>query len=79
MNGCALMRNRFAFHLLDALGYLLCELAFKTECRGPFAWSYRAGCWCYGKATDVGICWGELVANPLFQSGTGLPRHVRRC
>jgi hypothetical protein len=38
----------------DTLGYLLCELAFKTDCRGPFAWCYRLGCWFYSKAPDTG-------------------------
>jgi hypothetical protein len=33
-----------------ALGYWLCELAFKTDCRGPFALAYRAGFWCYARA-----------------------------
>jgi hypothetical protein len=35
--------DRLTFRTLDALGYLLCELAFKTGCRGPFAWAYRGG------------------------------------
>jgi hypothetical protein len=42
------MRVRQA--ILEMLGWILCELAFKTDCRGPFAYSYRAGCWSYGKA-----------------------------
>jgi len=37
----------------DALGYLFCELAFKTDCRGPFAYCYRLGCWFYG-LSDAG-------------------------
>ena len=36
--------------IFNTLGYLLCELAFKTDCWGPFGWCYRAGCWCYGMA-----------------------------
>ena len=44
------MLNRTAFRFCDGLGYVLCELAFKTDCRGPFAFAYRAGCWFYGKA-----------------------------
>lgn len=46
------MFARIEFHMLEMLGWLLCELAFKTDCRGPFALVYRAGCQCYGKAED---------------------------
>jgi len=35
---------------LDTLGWLLCEAAFRTGCRGPMALAYRAGCWCYEQA-----------------------------
>lgn len=28
--------------ILDIVGWTLCKLAFKTDCRGPFAWAYRA-------------------------------------
>jgi hypothetical protein len=45
--------DRLAYRLADALGYLLCELAFKADCRGPFAWCYRAGCWFYSKADNT--------------------------
>ncbi|MGB6538544.1 MAG: hypothetical protein WBF58_21585 [Xanthobacteraceae bacterium] len=61
-----------------ALGYLFCELAFKTDCRGPFQYSYRLGCWLYGHATDAGIRCGELVQNPAFGSGTDEPLYVPR-
>lgn len=44
--------RRIRYEVWDGLGYLLCELAFKTGCRGPFAHAYRAGCWCYGRADD---------------------------
>jgi len=44
------MMARARFHACEWLGYVLCELAFKTDCRGPFAYAYRAGCWFYGKA-----------------------------
>jgi len=44
------MRDRVRYEVFERLGWLLCELAFKTDCRGPFALAYRAGCWCYGKA-----------------------------
>ena len=37
------------YFMFETLGYLLCELAFKTDCCGPFALAYRAGCWCYAK------------------------------
>jgi len=40
------LREMFFCHL----GYILCELAFRTDCWGPFKHAYRAGCWCYGKA-----------------------------
>jgi hypothetical protein len=46
------MIDRATYWIFEALGYALCELAFKTDCRGPFAWCYRAGCWCYGKAEE---------------------------
>ncbi len=45
-------RDRVRFEFFERLGWLLCELAFKTDCRGPFALAYRAGCRCYGKAGD---------------------------
>jgi hypothetical protein len=46
--------DRLTYCMGDTLGYLLCELAFKTDCRGPFAWCYRLGCWFYSKAPDTG-------------------------
>ena len=46
------MRNRVYYWVFETLGYALCELAFKTDCWGPFAYAYRAGCWCYGKSED---------------------------
>jgi hypothetical protein len=46
------MLKRVRFWAFEVLGYALCELAFKADCRGPFALAYRAGCWCYGKADD---------------------------
>lgn len=36
--------------IFEALGWVLCEAAFRTGCRGPMAFAYRAGCWCYGQA-----------------------------
>ena len=47
------MTWRVISYIFENLGYALCELAFKTGCRGPFAWAYRAGCWCYFKADDL--------------------------
>ena len=44
--------HKLKFEFWDTLGYVFCELAFKTDCRGPFAYAYRAGCWCYGRADD---------------------------
>jgi hypothetical protein len=72
------MFDHFIHRLFDGLGWLLCELAFKTDCRGPFAWSYRAGCWLYATATDAGVRCGDLVENPKFSPGSGEPLYVRR-
>jgi hypothetical protein len=47
------MIARWRIRLLDALGWMLCELAFRMDCCSPFAWCYRAGCWCYGKAIAI--------------------------
>lgn len=47
------MLARAACWTCEGIGYALCEMAFKTDCRGPFAWAYRAGCWFYGKATEI--------------------------
>ena len=49
------MFDRFTYRLCDTLGYLLCELAFKTDCRGPFAWAYRLGCSLYGMGTEAAL------------------------
>jgi len=49
------MARRVAYWVCEALGYVLCELAFKTDSRGPFASAYRAGCWLYGKADEMGV------------------------
>ena len=46
------MMPRWKNQLWNWLGWLLCELAFKTGCRGPFVYAYRAGSWCYGRADD---------------------------
>ena len=46
------MRDRARYVLFESLGWLLCELAFKTHCFEPFSLAYRAGCWCYGKAEE---------------------------
>ena len=72
------MLDRFIYRLCDALGWLLCELAFKTDCRGPFAWCYRAGCRFYANATLAGIRSGDLVKNPAFCPGSDEPFYVRR-
>jgi len=40
----ATVRGHACFVIFETLGYLLCELAFKTSCRGPFTYAYRAGC-----------------------------------
>jgi hypothetical protein len=72
-----MMLDRFVYRLFDALGWLLCELAFKIDCRGPFALSYRVGCQLYGKATAAGIRCGDLVKNPAFRPGSDEPLYVR--
>jgi hypothetical protein len=72
------MIDRVSFCLFDALGYSLCELAFKADCRGPFVWAYRAGCWFYGHGTDSGIRSGDLIENPGFRPGSNEPLYVRR-
>jgi hypothetical protein len=72
------MLDRAMFRTCETLGHSLCELAFRTDCRGPFAWAYRAGCWCYGKATDAGIRCGALVANPRFRAGGDEPLYIAR-
>jgi hypothetical protein len=72
------MFDRLIYRASDALGFLFCELAFKTNCRGPFRLAYAAGCWLYAKATDAGIRCGQLVENPRFQLGRGEPLYVKR-
>jgi hypothetical protein len=72
------MLDRITYRFSDTMGYLLCELAFKTDCRGPFALAYRAGCWFYGKATDLGIRSGVLVENPAYRAGGDEPLYIRR-
>ncbi len=47
------MFDRTIYRGCDGLGFLLCELAFKTDCRGPFALAYRAGCWFYDKTEEA--------------------------
>ena len=69
--------DRVTYRLGDTLGYLLCELAFKAECRGPFAMLYRMGCWCYGVATDAGLRCGDLIINAALGSGDDAPLYVR--
>jgi len=66
------------YRLGDRLGYLLCELAFKADCRGPFAYAYRLGYWFYDQATRAGLRCGELVHNPAFGRGTDQPLYVPR-
>ena len=73
-----MMFDRFLYVSCDGLGYLLCALAFKADCRGPFAWLYRLGCWFYGQATDAGVRSGELVENPAFDRGSNEPLYVAR-
>ncbi len=70
------MFDRVIYRACDALGFLLCELAFKTDCRGPFAWAYRAGCWFYGTGTDAAVRCGALIENPAFRLGGDEPFHI---
>lgn len=70
------MRDRATYELGERLGYILCELAFRADCRGPFAYAYRAGYWFYGKATDAGIRSGALIANPACRAGNGEPLYI---
>lgn len=71
------MFDQFMYRSCDVLGHVLCELAFKTDCRGPFAWAYRLGCWFYGQATDAGVRCGKLVENSAFRRGSYEPLYVR--
>jgi len=70
--------DRASYLLSDTLGYLLCELAFKTDCRGPFAWAYRAGRWFYGKATEPGLRSEALFENPAYRPGGDEPFYTSR-
>jgi hypothetical protein len=70
--------DRLTCRLGDALGWLFCELVFKADCRGPFQYTYRVGCWLYGHATEAGIRCGELVPNPAYSRGTDQPLYVPR-
>ena len=71
------MLDRATYEVCERLGYALCELAFKTDCRGPFAYAYRVGCWCYGKALDAGIRSGALIKNPAYRGGDdGGPQYI---
>ena len=72
------MFDRVIYRACDALGFLLCELAFKTDCRGPFAWAYRAGCWFYGTGTDAAVRGGALIENPAFRLGGDEPFYIAR-
>lgn len=69
--------DRLTYRLGDMLGYLFCELAFKTDCRGPFRYVYRLGCWLYARSTDAGVSCGQLVVNPRFGNAFDEPLYVR--
>jgi hypothetical protein len=73
-----MFHDRLIYRLGDRLGYLFCELAFKTDCRGPFAHAYRLGRWLYGHATDAGVRCGELVQNPALGRGGDEPLYIPR-
>jgi hypothetical protein len=72
------MFDRIIYRFSDTLGYLLCELAFKTHCRGPFASAYRAGCWFYGQSTEPGLRCGALIDNPAYRQGGDEPLYIER-
>lgn len=73
-----MLLDRLTYRAGDVLGYLFCELAFKADCRGPFAYAYRLGCWFYGLAADAGLRCGKLVHNPAFGRGEDQPLYVPR-
>lgn len=54
------------FCIFELLGYILCELAFRTDCWGPFSYAYRACCQAYEKSSTYGLACGALVPNPDF-------------
>jgi hypothetical protein len=41
------LMQRVWCEITDWLGWLFCEIAFKTDCRGT-GWAYRLGNWFYG-------------------------------
>lgn len=73
-----MLLDRTKYRLGEALGYLFCEVAFKTDCRDPFQCSYRLGCWLYGIATEAGIRCGAVVENPAFGRELDEPFYIRR-
>lgn len=68
--------KRLIWRTLGGLGWLLCEMAFRADCWGPFAWAYRAGCAAYHAEVDLGERWGFLVENPLAASDPDQPRLI---
>ena len=54
------------FCFFELLGYLLCEIAFKTGCWGLFKYAHMAGNWAYGAADDYGNKCGAFIENPKW-------------
>jgi hypothetical protein len=72
------MLDRASYELFERLGWLLCELAFKTHCFGALALAYRAGCWCYGKSTEPGVRCGALLPNPRYGTSDDEPIYIQK-
>ena len=62
--------------VLDWLGWLFCELSFRTPEWLPHVWSYDVGCRLYGAALGLGVRHGVLVVNPKYGE-PGEPYYVR--
>lgn len=46
---------RALYAVTDWLGWALCELALRSDCRGPMAWFYTAGCHLYAVRPYKGL------------------------
>lgn len=66
---------RLLYRILGSTAWVLCEIAFKTDCWGPFAWFYRAGCYVYHLEIVFGERHGFLVPNPRAHE-TDQPRLI---
>ena len=68
--------KRLLWRSFGALGYALCEAAFRADCWGPFAWLYRWGCAAYGRECELGERWGFLIVNPRFGLSPDEPKLI---